>query len=125
MNQDQIIQCLYQTKKEILLDILAELFSFQELYQIICDNRDDIFHNDKRYKRHKRDKRYKRHKKLRNLNHPDNQVDQVDQVDQDNQKSTVEPPNCVERLEPHMLFQYRGPVSYDPFFRAIGQSPYF
>ena len=123
INQDEVIQCVYSTKKEILLDILAELFSVQEVNQLLYNKK----YKDKRYKK------YKRHKRTLNLK-PANCFENTE-----HDVSSVESPNIVQkkedhipviqrlepRLDPLMLFQYRGLVAYDPLFKAIGRSPYF
>ena len=132
INQDEVIHCVYSTKKEILLDILAELFSVQEVNQLLYNKK----YKDKRYKKYKRHKNDKRHKKYkRSLNLKPANCFENTQHD----VSSVESPNIVQkkedhipviqrlepRLDPLMLFQYRGPVPYDPLFKVIGISPYF
>ena len=126
INQDEVIQCVYSTKKEILLDILAELFSVQEVNQLIYNKK----YKDKRYNNNKRHKRNKRSLNLKPANCFENAQHDF---------SSVESPNIVQkkedhipviqrlepRLDPLMLFQYRGPVPYDPLFKVIGRSPYF
>ena len=123
INQDEVIQCVYSTKKEILLDILAELFSVQEVNQLIYNKK----YKDKRYKNNKRNKRSLNLKPANCFENTQHDV------------SSVESPNIVQkkedhipviqrlepRLDPLMLFQYRGPVPYDPLFKVIGISPYF
>ena len=121
INQDEVIHCVYSTKKEILLDILAELFSVKEVNQLIYNKRHK---NNKNNKRHKNDKKYKRHKRSLNLK-PTNCFENTDNTDHD--VSSVESPNIIQkkedhipviqRLDPLMLFQYRGPVAYDPFLK--------
>lgn len=132
INQDEVIQCVYLTKKEILLDILAELFSVKEVNQLIYNKK----YKDKRhkkYKRYKNDKNNKNNKRSLNLK-PANCFENAQ-----HDFSSVESPNIVQkkedhipviqrlepRLDPLMLFQYRGSVPYDPLFKTIGRSPYF
>ena len=38
INQDELIQSVYASKKEMLVDILEEIFSLEEVYELICNN---------------------------------------------------------------------------------------
>ena len=81
INQDEVIHCVYLTKKEILLDILAELFSVKEVNQLIYN---------KKYK-YKRYKKYKNNKRSLNLK-PANCFENTE-----NDFSSVESPNIVQK----------------------------
>lgn len=152
INQDDVIQCIYLTKKEILLDILAEIFSLEEVYELICNNEKLIVPKNSHNTR--------LNIKATNIQHIDNNINiepsivqKLDDIpifqgfitltsllhnmpypavsNNDNNIQKIDDIYLfqglitpIQELEP-LLFQNIESVQFDPSFRVIGRSPYF
>lgn len=152
MDQNELIQSVYASKKEMLVDILEETFSLDEVYELICNNEKLIVPKN-------RDKRHV-NIKASNIQHIDNNINiqpcivqKLDDMplfqglialsslpyhmaypvvsNNDNNIQKIDDISLfqglitpIQELEP-VLCQDIESVQFDPYFTVIGRSPYF